>query len=180
MNNKNNDSAKNIGDKLNTGILNSLKEHYDLNKRGIIYLGYMMGLNSKVLANAANCTRTYVNQSIAFFKNSKKSRERAAKILADMPSWYKELCRNRLPAIAEAEARAIEVYLKKPEKLIEKPSLARQIKAAAGVVTEEDASPPTVNIREVRNLMIQMLPEARKLPPPKREVITVGEEPEDG
>jgi hypothetical protein len=155
--------------------LQLLKDHYSLNKTLLIQIAYVMGFKSKDIAEAAKCSQDYVRAGISRYKKIKKCREQVAEILGDLPDFYREVCRHRLPQLALAEGKALDLYCEKPEKLIEKPTLARQIKAAAGVSPEPEDGPTTVNIAEVRNLMIQMTaPE--KLMPPDRELITVGSE----
>jgi len=159
-------------------LISFIEQSQRIPKWMAIAIAYDMGArNYKAMAQALDTSHRYVKNKVAEYRKKSKMQERVDAIRRRFPEIYRELCRNRLPQLALAEGRAIELYCEQPEKLIEKPTLARQIKTAAGIVSDEEPQPATVDIQEIRNLMIQVVDSApgkvRKLPPSQK-TITVG------
>lgn len=169
-----------IANNINTIIIQTLQESFNTSKRRVIYLAYLMGIPNRTIADCLSCGIKYVNQSVSVLRKCKNAQAWAGKKLASLPDWYRSQARNKLPVVVEIERRALDHLVANPEKVVEKPaaiSLLRQIKRSAGVDPDPEEGPSVVNIQEVRNLMIQMMPGPEKIPKLAPEAITVTEEP---
>jgi hypothetical protein len=135
-----------------------------------------MGFKAPELSQALQCAQDYIYKSIGRYRRIKKCRERVAEILGNLPEFYREVCRHRLPQLALAEGKALDLYCEEPARLIEKPTLARQIKISAGVSPEAEDGPSVINIGEIRNMMITLTNPEKLMPPGRRVVEVVNED----
>jgi hypothetical protein len=114
-----------------------------------------MGMLSEDTAIYLETSRSYVNNAVTECRNDPKSREKYLNILQQLPDWYRSRKKAELPKLAEAESRALDMYLEKPQLLISNPSLARQLRSAGGIATTdlEGVSPISqyvqVNIQQI-------------------------------
>ena len=66
-----------------------------------------------------------------------KLRNKISEVLAKLPDRYRDICKLNLIKLSEAEVKAVDRYVEDPDLLIKSPTLAKDIKRAAGVIEDE-------------------------------------------
>lgn len=145
MGKENLNDADNLGMEMSKAIVKRVAQAFDLSKSMQILLCHDMGLSGEECAVIANASIGYVYNVVRERKLKPKLKERYAQLLMELPDWYRNIKRNQLPILAEAEGKALEKYLKDPELLIKHPALARQMRIAGGVA-EPESQPIQVQI----------------------------------
>ena len=74
-------------------------------------------------------------------------------ITGRMAQNYKDLCKWRLPVIAEIEAKSLEHYRENPALAIDKPQLLKQLKQGAGVLADDNPSPQFIRVGQIQVMM---------------------------
>jgi hypothetical protein len=114
----------------------------------------------QVIANVLDTSVAYVKNSVTLVRREPKLKQKFGEALAELTTLYKSSCRTQLPILARAESKAVLKYMESPELLIERPTLAKQIKQASGVVFGDEQH-STVNV-SVGQIMQNILVEARQ------------------
>jgi hypothetical protein len=124
-------------------------------------LRWLLGSDMKAAALASGYSQSYAESGVqkrikaalqgkdfveGGSKRSKIWRERLEIICGTLPDRYRQLCQLRLPTIAKIEGKALEMMEDDPKLAIEKPTLLRQVKQAAGALTDESPAPRGLNI----------------------------------
>ena len=147
------------------------------------FLYRICGLPPRISAKLCNYNEDYGYKLDRRFREDQNLRARIEQITGCMPEQYKTLCKLRLVEVADIEGKAMAEYKDNPKLAINKPQLLKQVKQGAGVLAEDEKPTPTyVNIKAVRNLLLQAhskdepltispetnLEQAKKLPEIKR------------
>jgi hypothetical protein len=137
-------------------VANVLCENKD-DRQAKYFLYRICGLSPRISARLCNYNEDYGYRLDRKFRDDLNLRTRIARITNQIPEQYKALCKLRLVDIAEIEGKALAEYKEDPKLAISKPTLIKQLKQGAGVLTEDEIKPaPLVNIKGIRNLMIKV------------------------
>ena len=121
------------------------------------FLYRILGIPPRIAASLCNYNEDYGYKLDKKYRSDLNLRARIEQITGQIPEQYRSLCKLRLLDVAEIEGKALAEYKKYPQKAIDKPQLLKQVKQTAGVLVEDDMpNPPMVDIKAVRNLMIQV------------------------
>lgn len=98
----------------------------------------ILGCSFQDAAAKAGYSKQYARGNLyTAFKNSARFRRVIDSITGKLPERYRQICRLRLGQVAEIERKALDTYLQNPELAIQKPKLMRDIKIAAGALSED-------------------------------------------
>ena len=117
----------------------------------------MLGIPPQIAAKLCDYHPDYGYKLDRKFREDHNLRAHIAEITSQIPDQYGELCKLRLLSMAEIEGAALETYRENPKLALDKPQLLKQIKQAAGVLTQDEGPPRplTVNIKELQALMVK-------------------------
>jgi len=125
----------------------------DKRKYQFIILHKIFALPVSAAAVKAGLTLSHAYKVRNNFEKHKSFRSKIEELAAAMPERYKLALRLKLPELYEAEAAAIDIYRQNPEKLIDKPKLARDLKIAAGALEPEIPPAPMINVNVISQLI---------------------------
>lgn len=167
----------NIDDQIDPGveeIVHNVATIKGSTKKQRFHMYRMFNLPIKTCAKLAGYSNEYGYQLVREYKYNPKVRHSVEQILSDMPEAYRSICKLRLPQIAEIEGKALLEYDNDPRLAIDKPQLLKQVKQAGGVDLSEQAPPPkapTINIREIRLIHQDLMPDRYKKDVEEAEII---------
>jgi hypothetical protein len=158
------------------GVIDTISDAHNLPKLYQIGLLHQAGYNPKDIEIILNTSAKYASVCIAKIKKEPKTRQRLAELIAQMPDWFRTSRQAALPILAAAQNKAAQIYLERPELLIDKPQLAKQIAVQAGVKSEEESSPQFISIKSltmIQNFLQQQQETAKQI---EAEVIDISTE----
>jgi hypothetical protein len=147
--NENKQLSKETHLKVIKGVMDTMSDAHNLPKLYQIGLLHQAGYQPKDIKIILDTSAKYASVCIAKIKKEPKTRQRLAELIAQMPDWFRISRQATLPVLAAAQNKAAQIYLEKPELLIDKPQLAKQIAVQAGVKSDEGQAPQYINIENL-------------------------------
>ena len=176
--NSNNDRALEKSNKLELAkeVNSSIAAHFNLSKAMQAGILYHRGHSAEDIGIIVDTSVGYVHNVMRDYRTKPKFRQRVLEKVAEFPEWFRTSRQAILPDLARAQNEAVELYLANPEKMIDKPQLAKQIAVQAGVKSEEESSPQLISIKSltmIQNFLQQQQETAKQI---EAEVIDIDTE----
>jgi len=135
----------------------TMVNYFGLNKRMQVNVLYSAGYGYKDIAEIVDTSPEYAMKCVQLYRKEPKMRQRVLEITSKLPEWFRMSRQAVLPVLAEAQNKALGIYLDDPQLLIDRPALAKQVAQQAGVQADEEVPQrQTINIGELQAIMVTM------------------------
>lgn len=138
--------SKELDQRLISDINKTVADFFGLSKAMQAGILYHAGYGAEDIGNIVKTSVGYVHNIMRDMRTKPKFKHRVLEIVSQFPDWFRSSRQATLPVLAAAQNKAAHLYLEKPELLIDKPQLAKQMLMAAGVKTEEERKSQFINI----------------------------------
>jgi hypothetical protein len=117
----------------------------------------LFGVPPQSAAKLSGYAKSYGYMLTKKYRNQPKIQQTLGRFIDGMPDDYRTLCKLRLPLVGELEGLALAEYAADPKLILSKPQILKQIKAGAGILSDEQqGSPQPVNINRIQIIMNQL------------------------
>ena len=140
-------------------VLMNTKEYLPKDEKLIrFHLLRMFGVPIQSSAKIAGYSEQYGYNLVEKYKNQDKPRRTLERFVSTMPGDYKNLCKLRLPQIAQIEAKVLDEYALDPKLAIDKPQMLKHIKQSSGALDVDGAVKVNYNVLALnaRDMMRQI------------------------